>query len=106
MHVFYGHRLALARSAPDLAGKWEDVARNESFEWRTKRDAMRVQLGDDYLITYPITLSSPLVESDGYKPADFDRLIEITAEDGSTATVDENAWLEAMPDHVQFLPDE
>lgn len=106
VHVFYGHRLALAWGKPWLAGKWKDVSRNESFEWSTKRDAMRIELGDDHVITYPIALSSPLVESEGYKPADFDRLVEIAAEDGGTEIVDENTLLEAMPDHVEFLPHE
>jgi hypothetical protein len=42
VRVFYGHRLALARGKPHLAGKWEDVTRHVSFEWSTKRDPMRV----------------------------------------------------------------
>jgi len=104
VHVFYGHRLALARSAPDLAGKWEDVTRHESFEWSTKRDATRIVLGDKYIKTYPIALSSPLVESDGYEPENFDRLVGISDASGSTELIDENTLLEAMPDHLQFLP--
>jgi hypothetical protein len=96
--------LALARGKPWLAGRWEDVPRHESFEWNTKRDVMRITLGDSYIATYPIALSSPLVESEGYKPADFDRLIEISGESGGTVKIDENMWLEAMPDFIPFLP--
>jgi DNA polymerase type B, organellar and viral len=104
VRVFYGNRLALARGKPWLAGKWEDVTRHESFEWRTKRDAMRVTLHEDgYLITYPPALSI-LAESEGYKPADFDRLVEITGEAGGAEQIDENMLLEAMPDFVPFLP--
>ena len=106
VRVFYGNRLALARGKPWLAGKWEDVSRHESFEWRTKRDAMRVMLGDeDYLVTYPPALSI-LAESEGYKPADFDKLIEISGESGATLEIDENVLLEAMPDFMPFLPHE
>jgi hypothetical protein len=35
-------RLALARRKAWLAGRWEDVARNESFEWKTKRSPRRL----------------------------------------------------------------
>src|SRR5436305_431089 len=41
VHVFYGHRIALQRGTPYLAGKWEDVTRCESFEWKTKRNPNR-----------------------------------------------------------------
>ena len=105
MRVFYGCRFALARGKPWLAGKWEDVTRHESFEWRTKRDAMRIVLGESYLATYPIALSI-LTESEGYKPADFDRLIEIEGERGGIEQIDENMLLEAMPDFTPFLPHE
>jgi hypothetical protein len=104
VHVFNGCRLALARGKPWLAGKWEDVTRHESFEWKTKRDAMRVTVSDKgHLITYPPALSI-LVESEGYKPAEFDRLIEISGESGSTIEIDENMLLEGMPDFIPFLP--
>jgi hypothetical protein len=63
MRVFIGCRLALARGKPWLAGKWENIARHISFEWRTKRDAMRVVLRDDHLRTFPIALSSPLAKT-------------------------------------------
>jgi hypothetical protein len=79
VRVFYGHRLALARSKPYLAGKWEDVPRHVSFEWSTKRDRMRVVLSDGYIVTFPIA-QSILAESEGYKEADFDRLVEISGE--------------------------
>jgi hypothetical protein len=103
VRVFIGCRLALARGKPWLAGKWEDVTRYVSFEWATKRDAMRITLGDDYIATYPIALSSPLAESEGYKPADFDRLIEVSGEGGNIVEIDENMLLEAMPDFIPFL---
>jgi hypothetical protein len=106
MRVFNGCRLAMAHGKPWLAGKWADVTRHISFEWNTKRDAMRVTLGDSYIATYPIALSSPLAESEGYKPADFDRLIEISGENGSTIEIDENVVLEGMPDFMPFLPRE
>ena len=58
VRVFNGCRFAIARGKPWLAGKWEDVTRHESFEWRTKRDPMRIDLCDeDYLHTFPIALS-------------------------------------------------
>jgi hypothetical protein len=105
MRVFIGCRLALARGKPWQAGKWEDVVRHISFEWRTKRDAMRVVLGEDHLTTFPITLSI-LAESEGYEPADFDRLVEISGESGFNEEIDENTLLEAMPDFIPFLPRE
>jgi hypothetical protein len=106
VRIFHSQRLALARSKPYLAGKWEDVSRHESFEWRSKRDAMRITLGDSYVGTYPIALSSPLAESEGYKPADFDRGAEISGEGDSTVEIDENMLLEGMPDFTPFLPHE
>jgi hypothetical protein len=104
VRVFYGHRLALAWGKPWLAGKWDDVVRYIGFEWSTKRDAMRIVLGDGHIATYPIALSSPLSESEGYKPADFDRLVEISGKDDFREKVDENTLLEAMPDFIRFLP--
>lgn len=105
VRVFYGCRLALARGKPWLAGKWEDVTRHESFEWRTKRDPMRITLAEEgNLVTYPPALSI-FAESEGYRPADFDRLVEISAEKG-LEEIDENTLLEAMPDFTPFLPHE
>jgi hypothetical protein len=94
----------LARGKPWQAGKWQDVPRHESFEWHTKRDAKRIAVGDGCIITYPIALRSSLMESEGYTPADFDRLIQISGESDVIEEIDENTWLEAMPDHLQFLP--
>lgn len=106
LRVFNGCRLATARGKPWLAGKWEDVPRHESFEWKTKRDAMRIAISDEgYLGTFPPALSI-FAESEGYMPAEFDRLIEISGESGSTVKIDENMWLEAMPDFTPFLPRE
>jgi hypothetical protein len=106
VRVFIGCRLAMARGKPWLAGRWEDVTRHESFEWRTKRDAMRIIVSDKgHLVTFP-RKNSILTESEGYEPADFDRRIEISGESGSTVGIDENMLLEAMPDFIPFLPDE
>jgi hypothetical protein len=83
-----------------------DVTRHESFEWKTKRDPMRITVSDDgCLVTFPPALSI-LAESEGYKPADFDRRLDISGESGSTAQIDENMLLEAMPDFIPFLPRE
>lgn len=105
VRVFYGCRLALARGKRWLAGKWEDVTRHESFEWKTKRDSMRVIFGEGYLVTFP-PLISIFAESEGYKPADFDKLM-ISGEGGVAEKIeDENMLLEAMPDFMPFLPRE
>jgi hypothetical protein len=56
--------------------------------------------------TFPPALRSILTESEGYKPAEFDRLIEISGERGSTMEIDENMLLEGMPDFMPFLPRE
>jgi hypothetical protein len=106
VRIFNGCRSALARGKPYLAGKWEDIIRHERFEWQTKRDAMRIEVSDEgYLKTFPLALSI-LAESEGYKRADFDRLIEISGETGGTVEIDENMLLEAMPDFTPFLPRE
>jgi hypothetical protein len=47
-----------------------------------------------------------LAESEGYKPADFDRLVEISGESDVTEEIDENTLLEALPDFIPFLPRE
>jgi hypothetical protein len=106
VRVFNGCRLALARGKPWLAGRWEDVTRRESFEWKTKRDPMRITVSDDgYVRTFPLK-NSILAESEGYEPADFDKYIEISGESGGMESIDENMLLEAMPDFVPFLPHE
>jgi hypothetical protein len=106
VRVFIGCRLALARGKPRLAGKWEDVARNESFEWQTKRDPMRIAVTDEgHVLTYP-RKNSFFAESEGYEPADFDKRVEISGESGATEVIDENMLLEAMPDFIPFLPRE
>jgi hypothetical protein len=90
VRVFIGSRLGLARGNPWLAGKWEDVTRYLSFKWRTKRDAMRIEVSDKgYLASFPPTLPSIFEESDGYLPAEFDRVIEVTGESGDTTEIDE-----------------
>ena len=106
VRVFNGCRIALHRGKPWLAGKWEDVQRCESFEWRTKRDPNRITVCDEgYIVTFPRE-QSIFAESEGYTPADFDRLIEISGESGGPVEIDENMLLEAMPDHLDFLPHE
>jgi len=47
-----------------------------------------------------------LRESEGYKPADFDRLIEIAGDGREFETIDESTLFEAQPDFVQWLPRE
>jgi hypothetical protein len=82
IRVFYGCRLALARSKPWLAGTWKDETRYESFEWGTKRDPLRVSFDDDgCLVTFPLSISA-FTESKGHEPADFDRLVEIAGDGG------------------------
>jgi hypothetical protein len=105
VRLFYGNRLALARGKPYLAGRWSDETRHETFEWDTKRDRTRVVLNDRSLTTFPRTLS-PFDESEGYKPADFDKPITIMNDAGGLEEMDEDVWLEGMPDHIDFLPHE
>jgi hypothetical protein len=106
LRVFIGCRLAVARGKPWLAGKWECITRHGSFEWKTKRDPIRITVSDEgYVITFPREISI-LAESEGYEPADFDKLIEVSWENGSKEEIDENMLLEAMPDPISFLPDE
>jgi hypothetical protein len=82
-----------------------DETRHETFEWDTKRDRTRVVLNDRSLTTFPRTLS-PFDESEGYKPADFDKPITIMNDAGGLEEMDEDVWLEGMPDHIDFLPHE
>jgi hypothetical protein len=92
IRVFYGCRLTLARGKPWLAGKWADDKRYDSFEWRSKRDPMRVKLNDDgSLATFP-PLNSIFAESEGYEPEEF--------------ATEDDIKLEAMPDYIPFLPHE
>jgi hypothetical protein len=106
LRVFYGCLLALQRNDPTLAGRWQDVKRHLCFDWRTKRDAMRIDIGDGYFTTYPIELPSPFEESEGYTRVDFDSLLTVSEESGVISEVDEDTLLEAMPDYLPFLPHE
>jgi len=99
-------RLALARNRPWQAGRWKNETRDVSFEWRSKRDAMRIRLEDGCLVTFPQLLSSPFEESEGYEPADFDRLIKIAGDGSEFETVDERVLLEAQADFTPWLPHE
>jgi hypothetical protein len=106
VHVFYGCRLALHRNKPWLAGKWENVERQESFEWRTKRDPNRITVCDEGSIVTIPRMQPILAESEGKPPADFDRLVEILDENGGAVEIDEDMLLEAMRDYTPFLPHE
>jgi hypothetical protein len=105
VHIFNGCRLALARGKTWLAGKWQDVMRHESFEWKTKRDPMLIELDDGHIKTFPRALSI-LTESEGYQPADFDRVGQISEESGVPEEIDENTLFEGMQDFTPFLPHE
>ena len=106
VHVFYGHKLALARGKPLLAGKWEDVSRVETFEWNTKRDAFKIVVNDaGFIETFPI-VGRMTLESKGYDPADFDKLKLYRGREGGEFFEDEDTLLEAMPERVDFLPHE
>ncbi len=106
VRVFYGCRYALHRNKPWLAGKWEDVVRQDSFEWRTKRDPNRIIVCDEgYIVTFP-RVQPISAESEGKSPADFDRRIEILDENGTAVEIDEDMLLEAMRDFTPFLPRE
>ena len=106
IRIFQGCRLALARNRPWQAGRWKDETREMSFEWCSKRDAMRIRLENDCLVTFPVLLSSPFEESEGYKPADFDRPIKIAGDGSEFETIDERVLLEAQPDFTPWLPHE
>jgi DNA polymerase type B, organellar and viral len=98
VRIFHGCRLALARGKRWLAGTWKEAPRNISFDWLTKRSAAwEVKLADDgsdSLTTRPI-VQSKHIESDGYKPVDFDSPLD-----------DDDLLFEAMPDDVPWLPEE
>jgi hypothetical protein len=103
VRVFYGCRLALHRNKPWLAGKWEDVERQETFEWLTKRDPNRISVCEGHIVTFPRE-QSIFAESEVKRPADFDKRIAIADEHGGSEEIDEDMLLEAMPDFTQFLP--
>jgi hypothetical protein len=95
--AFYGHKLALARGKPILAGKWEDVTRVETFEWASKRDPVNITVNEDGSIsTFPIAGRRTL-ESHGYKPADFDKLLKFRDREGEEFNVDEDTLLVLAP---------
>lgn len=65
---------------------------------------MRVRLDEDgCLVTSPILLSSPFAESEGYRPVDFDRLIEIAGDGSEFETIDEQMLLETQADFLPWL---
>jgi hypothetical protein len=104
---FYPPAPGNARGKPWLAGTWKSQTRRMSFDWRSKRDDTRIRHEEDgCLATFPILLRTALAESQGYKPADFDRLIEIAGDGSEFETVDERLLLEAQPDFMPWLPRE
>jgi hypothetical protein len=64
----------------------------------TEPSAIRFGL-EGYSIAFPLALSI-LAESEGYKPADFDRLIDISEQSGSSVEIDENT----AGSHAGFHP--
>jgi hypothetical protein len=67
---------------------------------------VRVVVNERSLTTFPRLLSSPFDESEGYKPDDFDKHITVMNDLGELEKIDEDVWLEGMPDHIDFLPHE
>jgi hypothetical protein len=67
---------------------------------------MRVVVNDDGNVTTFPRVGSLFEESEGYKPADFDRLISVVNDSGGLEVIGEDVWLEGMPDHIDFLPHE
>ena len=104
--VFHGCRLADHRNDPTLAGQWKEVERRLSFEWMTKRDAMRIEIDTSTVATYPITLPSRLTESEGHPPVDFDSRFTVSDDSGVTIEVDNEMLQEAMQDFTPDLPHE
>lgn len=52
VHSFIGHRLALARGKPLLAGSWRDDPKSISFDWKAKRQSTACYR-DGYAATLP-----------------------------------------------------
>ncbi len=71
---FIGHRLALHRNKPELAGSWIKQPRRISFDWKHKRDPGVFALDGAMAITQPKPGSASLI-SESYDPA---RLTELT----------------------------
>jgi hypothetical protein len=85
--TFVGHRLALARGKPDLAGTWVEAPRKISFDWQTKRlPVASVDGGALYTMPYH---GSPTLQSSAFDPklllAIYQQMLET----------------EAMPDHIE-----
>lgn len=112
--VYAGHTASLFESGSNSIGEIRRVQGRISsespgnrFDWRSKRDAMRIRLEEDgSLVTFLILLRAALAEGQGYKPANFDRLIEIAGGDSEFETIDERLLLEAQPDFMPWLPRE
>jgi hypothetical protein len=88
------HLSPLPDAQPHRCTAREDVTRHG------RRDPMRIAVSDEgYVRTFPLK-NSIFAESEGYEPADFDRLIEISGESGDAVEIDENMLLEGMPDFI------
>ena len=103
---FYGCRLALHRCDPTLAGQWNEGERWQSFEWWNKRDRMHIEVERSTIATSPITLPSPLMESEGLRPVDFDSRFTVSDEPGVIGEGDNDMLMEAMQDFTPDLPHE
>ena len=87
-----------------IAGQSSSIA-GQTFEWKTKRDAMRIEVSDEgYLRTLPPDMPV-LAKSEGYAPAEFDRLIEISGERAAARCRSmRTCSIKAMPDFMPLLP--
>jgi hypothetical protein len=86
--TFVGHRLALARGKPDLAGTWIEAPRKISFDWQSKRlPVASIDGGTLYTMPYH---GGPTLKSSAFDP----KLL---------LAIDEQMLeTEAMPDHIEL----
>jgi hypothetical protein len=47
-----------------------------------------------------------MAKSVGYKPADFNRIVQIAGTEGTIEDIDENMLFEGLPDYLSILPHE
>ena len=85
---FIGHRAALARGKPQMAGAWITAAREISFDWKNKRETA-AELLDGCAVTSPFA-GYPGLISEPFDPAALTELRETEME------------LEAQPDFEQW----
>lgn len=79
---FIGHRLALARNKPQLAGRWIIAPKAISFDWGSKR--AKTGAADDGMVRTRPYRGRPDLRSQAYDPALLSELIE----QGQLAEVD------------------